>query len=321
MDLVRFGEYMKYVILSSVVISLFGCLEKEEKKEAQTLDPVVKAFAEDTKRLLKEIDKKEKNKDPFSLTTVADEAPGGGKKKFSLTPVADAGENRTITDLSLEMLWVKPGTFKMGEKGNQYQVTLTEGFYLGKYEVTQAEWEQVMGNNPSHFKGADKPVEKVSFNDVVEFCNKLTEIEKKAGRLPEGMSYQLPSEAQWEYACRAGTSTNYSWGDEIDVKLANYQESGLKKTTAVGSYRPNPWGFYDMHGNISEFCADWNGNWNYPTRSVTDPIGVDKGGTRVKRGGSWHLTGSGGSARRNYFYSPRLLNNDIGFRVSFQSSK
>ena len=254
---------MKNLILLFSIVYLVGCLEEEEKPKPKSDDFDAKSFVEDTQKLLGEIDNQEKKKDPFSLTKVADEAPGSAKKKFSLTQVADAGENRTITDLSLEMLWVKPGTFMMGEKGNQYQVTLTEGFYLGKYEVTQAEWEQVMGNNPSHFKGADKPVEKVSFNDVVEFCNKLTEIEKKVGRLPEGMSYQLPSEAQWEYACRAGTSTNYSWGDEIDVKLANYQESGLKKTKAVGSYRPNPWGFYDMHGNISEFCADWNGNWNW----------------------------------------------------------
>ena len=157
-----------------------------------------------------------------------------------------------------------------------------------------------MGNNPSYFKGADLPVEKVSWNDVVEFCNKLTEIEKKAGRVPQGMSYQLPTEAQWEYACRAGTTTMYSWGDSISSSNANYDENvdettpvgkypdnpwGFHdETTPVGKYPANPWGFHDIHGNLCEWCADWYGK--YPTSSVTDPIGFASGSYRVLRGGS-----------------------------------
>jgi formylglycine-generating enzyme len=241
---------------------------------------------------------------------------------------AKLGDRFTISDLGLEMLWVKHGAFIMGSSKGEakrdedeihHQVTLTKGFYLGKYEVTQAQWERVMGNNPSIFKGADRPVEKVSWNDAVEFCKKLTEIETKAGRVPQGMSYQLPTEAQWEYACRAGTTTKYSWGDDINPKLANYTDSGLKKTMAVGSYRPNPWGFYDMHGNVWEWCADWFGE--YPTSSVTDPIGVASGSIRVSRGGSWDYVGPYlRSAKRNYS-PPSYRSYVIGFRVGFQSSK
>ena len=216
------------------------------------------------------------------------------------------------------MLWVKHGAFMMGDKGKQHHVPLTKGFYLGKYEVTQAQWERVMGNNPSKFKGADRPVEHVSWNDVVEFCKKLTEMEKKAGRVPQGMSYQLPTEAQWEYACRAGTSTMYSWGDSISSSNANYDEN-VDETTPVGKYPANPWGFHDMHGNVWEWCADWYAD--YPSGSVTDPIGPASGSSRVIRGASWtngrHMTLR--SADRLYY--PSYRTNSVGFRVVFLSSK
>ena len=241
-------------------------------------------------------------------------------------PLIDKREN-FVTDNKLEMLWVKPGTFMMGSPTTearrykdeiQHQVTLTKGFYLGKYEVTQAQWERVMGNNPSHFKGADRPVGKVSWNDAVEFCKKLTEMEKKAGRVPQGMSYQLPTEAQWEYACRAGTSTMYSWGDSISSSNANYDDN-VDETTPVGKYPANPWGFHDMHGNVWEWCADWYAD--YPSGSVTDPIGPASGSSRVIRGASWtngrHMTLR--SADRLYY--PSYRTNSVGFRVVFLSSK
>jgi formylglycine-generating enzyme required for sulfatase activity len=128
----------------------------------------------------------------------------------------------TIPGLAMEMLLCKPGTFTMGspksekhrdDDETQHAVTLTEGFWLGKYEVTQAQWERVMGSNPSRFKGAGRPVETVAWHDATSFCEKLTERESKAGRLPAGMSYQLPTEAQWEYACRAGTKTAHAFGE------------------------------------------------------------------------------------------------------------
>jgi len=241
-------------------------------------------------------------------------------------PLIDKREN-FVTDKKLEMLWVKLGTFMMGSpKGEakrdedeiQHQVTLTKGFYLGKYEVTQAQWGRVMGNNPSNFKGADRPVEQVSWNDAVEFCKKLTEMEKKAGRMPQGMSYQLPTEAQWEYACRAGTSTMYSWGDSISSKNASYDRDFDDGTTPVGNYSANPWGFHDMHGNVGEWCSDWYGN--YPSGSVTNPIGPASGSLRVTRGGSWFYGGANlRSAER--LSPPSHRSNILGFRVGFQSSK
>lgn len=231
---------------------------------------------------------------------------------------AKLADGFTISDLGLEMIWVRHGAFIMGGELSQHQVTLTKGFYLGKYEVTQAQWERVMGNNPSHFKGADRPVGKVSWNDAVEFCKKLTEMEKKAGRLPQGMSYQLPTEAQWEYACRAGTTTVYSWGDTITKTNANYRKN-VVEATPVGKYPANPWGFHDMHGNVSEWCADWYGD--YPSGAVTDSEGPASGSPRVMRGGSCYNTGSNlRSARRNGI-TPSFRYNALGFRVGFQSSK
>ena len=130
----------------------------------------------------------------------------------------------------------------------QHQVTLTNGFWLGKHEVTQAQWEQVMGSNPSNFKGANRPVETVSWNDVTSFCEKLTEQERTAGRLPVGMAYQLPTEAQWEYACRAGTTTAYSWGEwHHGLDHANYAYDGWgtglrDEHLTSGKYRGQPLG-------------------------------------------------------------------------------
>ena len=199
------------------------------------------------------------------------------------------------------MIWVDPGTFTMGQDGVAtpvHEVTLTKGFYLGKYEVTQAQYEAVMNNNPSKFKSENRPVERVSWNDAIEFCDKLTEIERKAGRLPEGMVYSLPTEAQWEYACRADTTTVYSWGDTINSSNATYR-SGSSQTRDVGSHDANPWGFFDMHGNVWEWTADTWGS--YPTGAQTDPFNVGTtGSSRAIRGGSLLTTGrSLRSATRN----------------------
>jgi formylglycine-generating enzyme required for sulfatase activity len=204
-----------------------------------------------------------------------------------------ADDTYTVPDLSLEMIWVEPGTFTMGSKGwgedTLHEVTLTNGFWLGKYEVTQAQWEKMTGGNPSGFKGAGRPVEKVSWYDAVDFCEKLTEQEIEAGRLPAGMAYQLPTNAEWEYACRAGTTTAYSWGTAINSSHANYAYdgygTGLQQTTDVGQYAANPWGFYDMHGNVSEWCADWYAT--YSSGAVSDPVGPSSGSSRRTRGGSW----------------------------------
>ena len=137
----------------------------------------------------------------------------------------------------------------MSSQGKQHEVTLTKSYYIGKHEVTQEQWEAVMGKNPSEEKGAKLPVTKVSWDDCQKFIKKLND-NSKGG-------YRLPTEAEWEYACRAGTTTAYSFGDKITPKDANYNYSDIGKPVAVGSYKPNAFGLYDMHGNVSEWCEDF----------------------------------------------------------------
>jgi sulfatase modifying factor 1 len=260
--------------------------------------------------------------------------PRTPSKKVSPAPVnlstsAVEGKPFTIPDLSMEMLWVKPGTFEMGssssEKDRQdretpHSVTLTQGFLLGKHEVTQSQWWKVMGSLPSRFLGGDRPVEMVSWTNVTSFCAKLTASERAAGRLPAGMTYQLPTEAQWEYACRAGTKTSFSFGDELTAKDANYAhdgfDTGLQRTSNVGEYPANGWGFHDMHGNVWEWCADWNGD--YPTGAARDPVGPANGSSRVTRGGSWFLTAGLARSARRGGYGPALSTISLGFRLSLR---
>jgi formylglycine-generating enzyme required for sulfatase activity len=224
----------------------------------------------------------------------------------------------------MEMLWVKPGTFEMGSPSSekdrdddetQHTVTLASGFYLGKHEVTQTQWEKVMGSNPSYFKGASRPVEKVSWTGVSAFCEKLTELERKAGRLPAGMSYQLPTEAQWEYACRAGTETRFAFGDELTAKDANFDEN-VGETIDVGKYPANAWGFHDMHGNVYEWCADWSGD--YPRGATRDPVGPADGSIRVLRGGSWYYSAYDARSANRDGFGPAGSINFLGFRLSLR---
>ena len=214
------------------------------------------------------------------------------------------------------MVLIPAGKFKMGspesEKGHskaetQHEVTLTNPFYMGTYEVTQEQWESVMGSNPSSkTKGAKLPVTDVSWEDCQEFIKKLN-ASTKGG-------YRLPTESEWEHACRAGTSTAYSFGDEITPKDANYDDSKIGKPVAVGSYKPNAFGLYDMHGNVWEWCEDWYGSLQ--DGEVMDPKGPAKGNYRVLRGGS-HL-GTGPRARssnRNYG-APTYRTTGDGFRLA-----
>jgi formylglycine-generating enzyme required for sulfatase activity len=237
--------------------------------------------------------------------------------------------------VQLEMLWVEPGTFTMGSptteasrgtNETEHNVTLTKGFYLGKYEVTQAQYQAVMTGNsnglsatPSQFTGNDnRPVEKVSWDDAQIFLTRLNAAEQAAGRLPAGWSYVLPTESEWEYACRAGTSTAYSWGSSIAASNANYDQSGISQTRDVGQYAANPWGFFDMHGNVWEWTAD-RYNATYPTGPVTDPTGPASGSERVRRGGSWdHVGQYMRSAYRSNGAPQSFRRNHLGFRVGFQ---
>ena len=249
------------------------------------------------------------------------------------------GKPLTISEIGLEMVWIRPGTFMMGSPSGevdresdekQHEVTLTQGFWLGKYEVTQEEWEDVMGNNPSHFTAFGKraPVEQVSWEDAKAFCQKLNEREEKAGRLPGGYKYSLPTEAQWEYACRAGTKTPFAFGNSLSSKQANfdgnYPYGGaskgpyLDKTVAVGSYSPNAWGLYDMHGNVWEWCEDSYGD--YPSGPVTNPVGPASGSLRVDRGGSWDNYAKYCRSAIRLRRPPSYRDYDIGFRLSLRSA-
>jgi formylglycine-generating enzyme required for sulfatase activity len=233
---------MKYLLLAMLFSLLMAGCGEEAKKEAVYEDAVQKDETKDDNTV-----QKDETKD--DNTVQKDETKDDNTVQKDETKddnAAPLGDNFTVPEFNLDMIWLKPGTFMMGspvsERGLdeiQHQVTLTQGFYLGKYEVTQAQWERVMGNNPSHFKGANRPVEQVSWNDAVDFCKKLTEMEKKAGRVPEGMSYQLPTEAQWEYACRAGTTTAFSWGNDINPTRANYYFANIGQTSNVGNYAAN----------------------------------------------------------------------------------
>jgi len=237
---------------------------------------------------------------------------------------------------NLEMIWVEPGTFTMGSPSSEtgrssneteHTVTLTKGFYLGKYEVTQAQYEAVMTGNtnslsatPSQYSGNDRPVEKVSWDDVQIFLTRLNAVEQSAGRLPTGWSYVLPTESEWEYACRAGTTTAYSWGNSIAASNANYSSSGIGQTRDVGQYAANPWGFYDMHGNVWEWTADWYQS-AYPSGTVTDPTGPASGSNRVSRGGSWNSTGTSLRSAKRYGDAPGYRLSHLGFRVGFKASQ
>jgi formylglycine-generating enzyme required for sulfatase activity len=190
---------------------------------------------------------------------------------------------------SIAVHWIPAGRFTMGsptsEEGrdsgeSQHEVVLSRGFFLAETECTQEQWESVMGGNPSYFKGAERPVEQVSWEEAVEYCRKLTAKQRQEGVLPEGWEWRLPTEAEWEFAARAGT-TGARYG-ELDA-IAWHEGNAGSETHGVRGKQANAWGLHDMIGNVWEWCGDWYGD--YPTGSVTDPTGPGSGSIRVNRGG------------------------------------
>ena len=221
--------------------------------------------------------------------------------------------------LGMEFVYIPPGIFMMGSPENeegrfndefQHEVILTNGFYLQTTEVTQGQWQAVMGNNPSYFKncGDNCPVESVSWSDVQEFIPKLNRQEDK--------QYRLPTEAEWEYACRAGSQARFCFGnsDEMLKEYAWFKDNSNMKTHPVAQKKPNNWGLYDMYGNVSEWCQDWYGG--YPEESVTDPKGDPKGPYCVLRGGSWRDYGWYLRSALRFRDSPDFRFHFTGFRVA-----
>ena len=239
-----------------------------------------------------------------------------GDTKAPEIPQVTQEPKKTLTvDLGdgviMEFVLIRPGSFTMGsDKVNQedenpaHKVTLTTPFYLGKYEVTQEQWEIIMGNNPSRFKGAKNPVEQVSWNDCQNFLVKLQE--KVTDR-----TFRLPTEAEWEYACRAGSTGNYA--GNLD-EMSWYDSNSGGETHAVATKKANAWGLFDMHGNVWEWCADRYGD--YPVGAATDPTGPNNGSDRVFRGGSWGRDGSSCRSAARNGNSPGLRVTGIGFRLA-----
>lgn len=241
---------------------------------------------------------------------------------------------QTITNsIGMKLVLIPKGTFMMGspetEEGHnedetQHEVTIIKDYYLGVTQVIQGQYEKVMGTNPSRFQGVEiigsstnNPVDCVSWENAVEFCEKLSNLpeEKKAGRV-----YRLPTEAEWEYACRAGSKTAYSFGESTESlgDYAWFYDNSEIETHPVGEKKPNAWGLYDMHGNVWEWCSDWYGK--YPKGAVSDPVGPREGSFRVFRGGSWSFeAASCRSALRNWF-DPSFRFDDGGFRVALSSN-
>jgi len=226
--------------------------------------------------------------------------------------------------------WIPRGTFTMGsgaseqgrhdDEGPQTRVRLTHSFWMGRYEVTQAEYQAVMGSTPSHFTGdSNRPVEQVKWFEATNYCGKLTAAAQAAGRLPAGWVYRLPTEAEWEYACRAGTTTRFFYGDDPGSEYGQpgnyawYGPNSGNTTHPVGLKQPNPWGLYDMYGKVQEWRLDCYGP--YPGGSVTDPKGPRSGWDRVVRNGyySGHPVIFRSAARSG---SGRAARSDsLGFRV------
>ena len=262
--------------------------------------------------------------------------------------------------IGMKLVLIPKGTFQMGspesEEGHEknethHEVTISENYYLGVTEVTQEQYKKVMGTNPGRFQGeeisgdsSNHPVEQVSWDDAVEFCKKLSDVpeEKKAGRV-----YRLPTEAEWEFACRAGSEKAFFFGDDRR-DLADYawflNNSGDKEmdfaallnrlkdnprgymdtllsagwaTHPVGEKKPNAWGLHDMHGNVWEWCSDYYGD--YPKGAVTDPVKSKKGSLRVFRGGSWDVEAAGCRSAFRLYGGPSSGGPNLGFRVALSS--
>ncbi len=237
-----------------------------------------------------------------------------------------AGEVCELTSLKIKFCWCPAGTFQMGSNANDpthllnespFEATLTRGFWMQQTEITQRQYEALMGTNPSYFKGESLPAESVNWTEANEFCNRLSNLptEKVAGNL-----YRLPTEAEWEYACRAGSTSSFCFGDD-DTQLEKYawfHKNSAQTTHPTASKLPNAWGLHDMHGNVMEWCSDFFGD--YPTGSVKDPTGLNSGLLRSIRGGGWFFVPLYSRSSHRDAYAPSVRYVGLGFRMVIQAA-
>ncbi len=292
------------------VVSVAAC--------AALIPPLVKRLGS---RAGSEVSREKKDSPPGSKG-----AAPGKDSPGALASGAHAGEEWDSDALHMKFCWCPPGKFLMGSPKNeagraefespQVEVELTQGYWLGKFEVTQDEWQQMMGTKPSRFHGAKTlPVENISWKEASKFCELLTQQERARGSIPAGWEFRLPTEAQWEYACRAGTTTAYSFGPSTEG-LGDYMWYSYNSqihTNEVGRKQPNAWGFHDMHGNVWEWCRDWFQN---KLPGGVDPLVTEVGTGRVFRGGGWE---SAAHLCRTAFRSgqvPDEAGHVLGFRVA-----
>lgn len=239
----------------------------------------------------------------------------------SESPAIDAGGPEEIKNsIDMELILIPSGSFQMGvdksfeaeADATRHSVTISTPFYMGKHEVTQKQWAAIMGRNPSKFKGSTRPVEQVSWDDVQKFIAALNQ--------KEGKHYRLPTEAEWEYAARAGTKTAYFFGDDEDdegllSQYAWFKGNSGKKTHPVGMLLPNAWGLYDMHGNVWEWCQDWYDKEYYAKSPDADPSGPLSGSDHVIRGGSWNKIPYYLKAGYRNYATPDGVDDTLGFRL------
>jgi len=240
---------------------------------------------------------------------------------FPASAVVQTRPQKITNSIGMDFVLIPAGSFKMGADPNfeesspdetpRHRVSISKAFYLAKTEVTQEQWVAIMGSNPSEYKGRQNPVENVSWNDVQEFIRRLN--------AKEGSNvYRLPTEAEWEYACRAGSTGTYSFGDDKgDLgTYAWFDENSGERTHPVATKRANAWGLYDMHGNVMEWVQDWYGETYYSSSPSTDPRGPASGSTRVVRGGSWDFDAGFVLAAPRIRVAPGVRYAGLGFRLA-----
>ena len=245
-----------------------------------------------------------------------------------IRPIRDFGlQPRSPENIVLNWVEIEPGNFCMGDGSRAVAVTHTSPFRLGQTQITMLQWVCVMGTEPWMNQrrivqiGDDNAASYVDWHEATEFCRRLTDTDHKNGKLPADESYRLPTEAEWEYACRAGTTTAYSFGDD-ESQLGEFgwfsgNTAREQYAHKVGLKKPNPWGLYDMHGNVWEWCSDWYGSG---LSGGSDPLGPERGYRRVARGGSWGSVPGGCRSAIRYSDDPSLRHYSLGFRVARSQS-